>query len=63
MDADPAQLVDSAISYWGTPTVSSQTQSLLVGFAKAQLKRNVAPGDIETALRRLVATSPDLQTA
>jgi uncharacterized protein (DUF1800 family) len=61
--SDPAQLVDSAISYWGSPTISSQTQSLLTGFAKAQLKRNAAPGDIETALRRLVATSPDLQTA
>ena len=49
--------------YWGSPTVSPQTQSLLVGFAKAQLKRKAAPGDVETALRRLVATSPDLQTA
>ena len=32
-------------------------------FAKAQLKRKAAPADVETALRRLVATSPDLQTA
>jgi uncharacterized protein (DUF1800 family) len=60
---DPAQLVGSAIDFWGTPTVSSQTQALLTAFAKAQLKRGSAPGDVETALRRLVATSPDLQTA
>jgi uncharacterized protein (DUF1800 family) len=60
---DPAQLVTNAINYWGTPTIQPQTQSLLTAFAKAQLKRNAAPSDIQTALYRLVATSPDLQTA
>ena len=34
-----------------------------VGTATAQLKRSARPGDVETALRRLVASSPDLQTA
>jgi uncharacterized protein (DUF1800 family) len=60
---DPTQLVQSAIDFWGDPTISTQTQTLLVSFTKAQLKRNAAPADIETALRRLVASSPDLQTA
>src|SRR5262249_59802814 len=60
--SDPAVLVQSAIDFWGTPTISPQTQSLLVSFAKAQLKRNGASGDVETPLRRLVAPSPDLQT-
>jgi hypothetical protein len=56
-------LVQSAVDFWGTPTISSQTQGLLVSFAKAQLERSAAPADVETALRRLVASSPDLQTA
>jgi uncharacterized protein (DUF1800 family) len=60
---DPAQIVQRSIAYWGTPTLSTQTQNLLLAFAKAQLKRSAAPSDVETAVRRLVATSPDLQTA
>jgi uncharacterized protein (DUF1800 family) len=61
--ADPAQIVQRAIAFWGNPTVTPTTQGLLAGFARAQLKRNAAHGDVETALRRLVASSPDLQTA
>ena len=61
--ADPAKLVERSIQYWGFPTVSAQTQTLLAAFAKAQLARNQAPATVETAMRRLVATSPDLQTA
>jgi hypothetical protein len=60
---DPTALVQSAIGFWGTPTITPQTQALLVSFAKSQLKRSAAPADVETALRRLVASSPDLQTA
>jgi uncharacterized protein (DUF1800 family) len=60
---DPAQLVTRAVQFWGDPTITPQTQTLLQGFAKAQLKRNAAAADVETALRRLVASSPDLQTA
>jgi uncharacterized protein (DUF1800 family) len=60
---DPTVLLQSAIDFWGTPTITPQTQALLLSFAKAQLKRNAAPTDVETALRRLVASSPDLQTA
>jgi hypothetical protein len=36
---------------------------LLQAFATAQLKRGNDPADVETAVRRLVASSPDLQTA
>jgi uncharacterized protein (DUF1800 family) len=61
--ADPAKLVDRALRYWGYPTVSAGTQKLLAAFAKAQLGRGNAAPLVETALRRLVATSPDLQTA
>jgi uncharacterized protein (DUF1800 family) len=61
--SDPAQLVSSAVDFWGGPTITPETQSLLLGFAKAQLRRKAAPVDVETGLRRLVASSPDLQTA
>ncbi|HEY4347296.1 MAG TPA: DUF1800 domain-containing protein [Gaiellaceae bacterium] len=61
--SDAAQLVQRSVDFWGTPTLSTQTQGLLAGFAKAQLKRGAAPSSVETALRRLVATSPELQTA
>jgi hypothetical protein len=39
------------------------TTALLTKFAAAQLKRKVAPASVETALRRLIVSSPDLQTA
>jgi uncharacterized protein (DUF1800 family) len=45
------------------PTVTPTTRGLLTSFARAQLKRSARPGDVETALRRLVASAPDLQTA
>jgi uncharacterized protein (DUF1800 family) len=61
--SDPAQLATRAIHFWGDPTITPQTQALLQGFAKAQLQRGAAAADVETALRRLVASSPDLQTA
>jgi uncharacterized protein (DUF1800 family) len=60
---DPAQLLDRALRFWGYPTISTETLSALAAFAKAQLKRGNAAPVVETALRRLVATSPDLQTA
>ena len=61
--ADPMRLTQRAIQFWGSPTVTATTQKLLESFARAQLKRNARPGDVETAVRRLVASSPDLQTA
>jgi uncharacterized protein (DUF1800 family) len=61
--SDPAELVSRAAAFWGSPTLSAPTQTLLVAFARAQLKRKADPADVETGLRRLVASSPDLQTA
>jgi uncharacterized protein (DUF1800 family) len=61
--SDPAQLVKRSLQFWGYPTVSDQTQQLLQAFATAQLKRGNDAADVETAVRRLVASSPDLQTA
>jgi uncharacterized protein (DUF1800 family) len=60
---DPAQITQRAIQFWGNPTITPTTQGLLQAFARAQLKRSARPADVETALRRLVASSPDLQTA
>jgi hypothetical protein len=36
---------------------------LLAAFAQAQLKRQNSAAVVETAMRRLVASSPDLQVA
>jgi uncharacterized protein (DUF1800 family) len=58
-----AQIVQRSVQFWGNPSLTSTTQSLLQAFAAAQLKRNAKPGDVETAVRRLIASSPDLQTA
>jgi hypothetical protein len=55
--------VQRSIQFWGNPTVSQTTQPLLVQFARAQIKRGSRLGDVETAVRRLIASSPDLQTA
>jgi uncharacterized protein (DUF1800 family) len=57
---DPAKLVERALGFWGSPTITSTTQGLLRAFAAAQLKRKESPANVETALRRLVASSPDL---
>jgi hypothetical protein len=51
------------VQFWGNPTVTPTTQKLLQAFAAAQLKRKARPGDVETAVRRLIASSPDLQTS
>jgi hypothetical protein len=60
---DPAALLTRALQFWGSPTLTPTTEGLLKAFATAQLKRKIAPGSVETALRRLIVSSPDLQTA
>ena len=37
------KLVQRSIQFWGNPTVSPQTQTLLAAFAQAQLKRRATP--------------------
>jgi len=59
--ANPAKLVSRAIAYWGAPSVSPPTRTVLARFAADALKEAQAP-DVENALRQLVAVSPDLQT-
>jgi uncharacterized protein (DUF1800 family) len=61
--SDPAKLVQRTLQYWGFPTTTPQTQNLLAAFAKAQLARKNPAPIVETAMRRLLATAPELQTA
>jgi uncharacterized protein (DUF1800 family) len=61
--ADPAKLTERVVQYWGFPTVSQTTLGVLAAFGKAQLNRKNDPAVVETAMRRLLATSPDFQTA
>jgi len=56
------RLVSSALAYWGSPAITKTTHRILVSFARAQL-RVASVDQVEVALRQLVATSPDLQTA
>jgi hypothetical protein len=59
---DAAKLVARAAAFWGGPTLSAETVKVLTAFAQRQLAHHRAVV-VETALRRLVASSPDLQTA
>jgi uncharacterized protein (DUF1800 family) len=59
----PEALVDRALSYWHRPAMTKATRTVLVKFARTALTRGHTPPEVETALRQLVATSPDLQTA
>ena len=59
----PAKLVDEAVAYWRHPAVSKATRAVLLAFATRSLAAGASPADVEIALRQLVATSPDLQTA
>ena len=61
--SDPAELVQRTAQYWGFPTLTPETETLVVAFAKAQLGRSNAAPLVETAMRRLVATAPELQSA
>ena len=57
------KLVDQALAFWRRPPLTTTTRKLLVRFAARGLSRGRNPADVEIALRQLVATSPDLQTA
>jgi uncharacterized protein (DUF1800 family) len=60
---DPQTLVKRVIQYWGYPTVSATTTRVLASFAHGQLGRGNPAPLVETAMRRLLGTSPDFQTA
>ncbi len=66
----PAMAVQRAIDFWGAPSISAPTRGRLVAFAErceaganSNYKRRAYPILRQNALRVLVATSPDLQTA
>lgn len=65
-----AHLVERALRFWGSPTISPATRAELLGFARRSLadatddwQKDSYPLMTENALRQLVAVSPDLQTA
>ncbi len=65
--SDSKQLLSRALSFLGNPTITPETQKLLLGFAKAALPQAHGHGNppavVEDALRHLIAVSPDYQTS
>ena len=59
---DPAALVARAVAFWGSPSLTKETHGVLVDFARKQLAHSRA-AVVESALRQLVATAPELQAA
>jgi uncharacterized protein (DUF1800 family) len=57
------ELVSRAAAYWRHPRLSTATNAVLVRFAKSGLAHGRSAAEVETALRQLIATSPDFQTA
>jgi uncharacterized protein (DUF1800 family) len=69
MPSDSNELLDLAIAFWGSPTISDQTRAALLGFSDSSLaaantpaKASNYPVLVENALRQLVVVSPDFQT-
>jgi len=63
------KLVDRAIAFWGSPTITKASREALTAFARRALatadaswKEETYPVLIQNALRQLVAVSPDYQT-
>ena len=66
---DPGRLVNSALAFWGNPTIAPASRQALQAFAATALsdadqnwERAEYPVLIVNALRMLVAISPDYQT-
>jgi uncharacterized protein (DUF1800 family) len=66
---DAAALVQRAVAFWGSPTLSTPTRNALVDFAGRALatadatwKQETYPVLVQNALRQLIAISPDYQT-
>ena len=64
------QVVDDALAFWGTPTITPETRAGLVAYATGVLGKADRSWKLEpytrmrtNALRVLVATSPDLMTS
>jgi hypothetical protein len=70
LSLDPNRLVDSALSFWGTPTIAPASRQALANFAATALadadqawERAEYPVLIINALRLLIAVSPDFVTS
>src|SRR5687768_10224065 len=68
--SQPEALVESALAFWGSPTIRPETRRALLAFARRALgdanqswKKRSYPVLVANALRQLVAMSPDLQTS
>jgi uncharacterized protein (DUF1800 family) len=69
LPAEPKELVEGAITFWGSPSIRPETRAALVGFATRAMsdadqrwKKTSYRFLTANALRQLVAVSPDLQT-
>jgi uncharacterized protein (DUF1800 family) len=67
----PAQALESALSYWGAPPLSSESSECIAAYARSSLE-GVATAHWQqspyrairqNALRMLIATSPDMQVS
>ncbi|HEX2505919.1 MAG TPA: DUF1800 domain-containing protein [Gaiellaceae bacterium] len=63
------KLVDRAVAFWGSPTITGRTRDALTAFARRALataeatwEKETYPVLIQNALRQLVVVSPDYQT-
>jgi hypothetical protein len=66
----PAAALESALSYWGEPRLSSESLACLTSFAQTCLQEPLASWQKrpyhamrQNALRMLIATSPDMQVS
>jgi uncharacterized protein (DUF1800 family) len=68
---DPVKLVDLALAWWGSPAVSPHTRNALLAYAQTTMGAAIAdptrqqtfPVMVYNALRHLVASCPEMQTA
>ena len=68
---EPAAAMESAMSYWGEPLLSAETEGAIAAYAESCLKgmslakwqRSPYRAMRQNALRMLIATSPDLQVS
>ncbi len=68
---EPAEALASALTYWGEPGLSSESQAAIASFAQsalqgrvsAQWQRSPYRAMRQNALRMLIATAPDMQVS
>jgi len=67
---EPAAALQSAMTYWGNPLLSGESQQCIAAFAQSCLPHEMAEWEQsplralrQNALRMLIATSPDMQVS